>query len=442
MIVFCTTCKGRAPHVKLTLPRNLADNRDHEDCKFVLLDYNSPDDLAAYLKLNHWPDIVSGRLAVYSMLPGPDGPIPFRMAHAKNLAHRCGLLEGADILVNLDADNYTGPGFAAYVAAQMAERGTYLWSRMQKGVLARGISGRIAVTAHAFLKLGGYNEKYDTWSPDDKDFNARLQRFGYAGREIDERFLEAIPHNDKIRFREYQHAQTDQGEDFFDLSDDDTTIANFGKFGCATVYRNFDFASPIELAPLPTRVFGIGLHKTATTSLHEALTILGYDSAHWLDAHWAKAIYQEMVAMGRSPTLERHYALSDLPIGILYRELDRAYPGSKFILTVRDEAQWLDSVRRHWDPDINPFRRQWNSDPFSHALHKIVYGQKGFDADVMLERYRRHNAEVREYFAGRSDDLLVTRAADGWEKICRFLGKPVPSMPYPWRNGRSKAEVA
>ena len=53
MIVFCTTCRGRADHVEKTLPQNLADN---PNSKFVLLDYNSQDNLVPYLKANHAND--------------------------------------------------------------------------------------------------------------------------------------------------------------------------------------------------------------------------------------------------------------------------------------------------------------------------------------------------------------------------------------------------
>ena len=35
MIVFCTTCKGRAQHLEQTLPQNLADNAHYEHCKEV-----------------------------------------------------------------------------------------------------------------------------------------------------------------------------------------------------------------------------------------------------------------------------------------------------------------------------------------------------------------------------------------------------------------------
>jgi hypothetical protein len=130
--------------------------------------------------------------------------------------------------------------------------------------------------------------------------------------------------------------------------------------------------------------------------------------------------------------LEKSYALSDLPIPLLYRELDKAYPGSRFILTVRDESAWLESVRNHFS-DRNPFRWEWDVHPFPNRIHKELYGRKTFDADVFLERYRRHNAEVVEYFKHRPKDLLVMQMdkGAGWLQICSFLGKPIPSAPYP-----------
>lgn len=444
MIAFCTTCKGRVQHVEQTLLKNMRDNT-RDNCTFIVLDYNSRDGLDRYLK-GFCNEIQSGKLAVYSFPTANK----FHMAHAKNMAHRCGMLEGANVLCNLDADNFAGEGAADYIEGQIGSPSRcFLWSEMVKdgeGRLPKGISGRIAVTTDAFVKVGGYDEKYATWSPDDKDFQTRLCRLGYYAQKMDNRFLKAILHNDRLRFREYPEAKSQVTEDGFhsDIYESENTIANFGNFGCGTVYRNFDFDHPIELKPLPTRIFGIGLHKTATTSLHKALQILGYDSAHWENAHWAKAIWDEMKSSGRSLTLEKHYALSDLPISILYKELDKAYPGSKFILTIRDEADWLRSVRDHWDSDKNPFRAAWATDPFTHRIHKELYGQKGFDADVFLKRYRRHNAEVQEYFGNRSDDLLIMQQHRlGWIELCKFLNKPVPDQSYPKAfvtNSQGKAE--
>jgi hypothetical protein len=428
-IVFCTTCKDRTQHLKFTLPKNLEDNKNYDNCKFIVLDYNSQDDFSTYILSKHKADIASGRLIIYSLLPGENGPRPFHMAHAKNMAHRLGIMESADILVNLDADNYTGIDFAKYIAAQMQED-AFLWAKMAPGRLSRGISGRIVVTAKAFLKAGGYDEKYDTWAPDDKDFNARLWRLEYIGREINEKYLNAVPHNDKMRFREYKHAMSDTGEDQFDISVSETAIANFGNIGTGIVFKNFDFSNPIEIVNIPTRIFGIGFHKTATSSLHRALTILGYDSAHWKNAHWAKAIWTEMLDIGQSITLERSYALCDLPITILYKQLDLAYPGSKFILTIRDENEWLESIRKHWTQNTNKFRYAWDKDPFSHFIHKEIYGRRDFDAETFLARYKRHTIEVVEYFKSRPSDLLVFYS-DGWTNLCEFLNKSIPNTLYP-----------
>src|ERR1700678_3469629 len=91
-VVFCTTCKGRTNHIERTLPKNLKDN---PNAKFVLVDYASQDHLSTYLAQAHMEDMIFGRLVVYSYR----GEHPFRMAHAKNMAHRCGMLEGGDILV-------------------------------------------------------------------------------------------------------------------------------------------------------------------------------------------------------------------------------------------------------------------------------------------------------------------------------------------------------
>jgi hypothetical protein len=436
-VAFATTCKGRAQHIKQTLPRNLADN---PSAKFILLNFNSPDDLVPYLQSAHARDIESGRLVVYSLMESG----PFQMARAKNLAHRCAMREGADILCNVDADNATGPGFAEYLQCMFDQArydrdmfacpNIFLWARVIPGQGKRGVSGRIAMTSRAFLLAGGYDERYADWGPDDKDMTARLERLGLLPVEIEDCYLDAIRHKDKLRFREYPHARPEPGATSHDgYLGSECTVANSGNFGCGTVYRNFDFARPIKLRPLPTRIFGIGMQKTATTSLDHALRLLGFDSAHWLDGKWAVAILREMRAKGRSETLERHYALCDLPIAILFKELDRAYPGSKFILTVRDEVDWLVSTRDHWSYEHNKFRPDWDKWPAANIIHRATYGQTHFDASVMLARYRQHNAEVREYFRNRPDDLLVmdmSRGA-GWKELCPFVERPIPTSDYP-----------
>jgi hypothetical protein len=431
MIAFCTPVRNREQHLKRTLPKNLADNANFPDCKFIVLDYGSEYDIQNYIITYHAEDILSGRLVFYSFPTATR----FNMAHAKNMAHRCAMLEGANIFCEIDADNFTGEGFAEYLAEKFREPNIFMWTRVRpldgSDKLPRGCSGRIAVRANDFLKVGGYDEKYDTWGPDDKDFNARLRLLGLDAREIDHRFIDVILHNDKMRFKDYKHRRDASDSGDFEVNPEGA-IANYGKFGMGTVYRNFS-AKPVELGPLPARIFGIGMHKTGTTSLHHAFEILGYDSGHWKSAHWAKAIWREMNTLGRSRTLEKSYALSDLPIPLLYEQLDVAYPGSKFILTLRREDLWIETVRKHWDHKFNKFRKNWGNDPFTDRIHSVLYGRPDFHAPTMLKRYRRHNSEVLKYFAGRPDDFLVMDmdCGAGWVDLCEFLGQPVPGGPYP-----------
>lgn len=433
-IAFCSTCRGRVQHLRETLPKNLADNASFENTVFIVLGYGDRDGLDEFMRS---PEIMqhiqSGRVVYYNF-PEPE---VFHMAGAKNMAHRCGMREGATILVNLDADNFTTPNFAQYIADQFKEDPKcFLWAKMLRGVLPRGINGRIAMTKHAFLNIGGYDEKFDTWNHDDKDANMRLRRLGYNGRQIHPRYLDAIRHTDKMRFKEYPHVEKLSYDEPVEwLMTSDATIANYGKIGCGTVYRNFS-SEPIELKPVPTRIFGIGMHKTATTSLHLAMKILNFDSAHWLTAHWAKAIWLEMKQWGKSNTLERSYHLCDLPIPMLFRELDKGYPNSKFILTLLDEEVWVRAAEIHWSPR-NRFRSAWDSDPFSHQVHQALYGQRHFDREVFLARFRRHNAEVLEYFKDRPQDLLImnmSATGAGWRELCPFVGKPIPNVPYPHGN--------
>ena len=51
----------------------------------------------------------------------------------------------------------------------------------------------------------------------------------------------------------------------------------------------------------------------------------------------------------------------------------------------------------------------------------------------MMERYRRHNAEVLEYFKERPRDLLQMDMDNGgsWDPLCSFLDKPIPDVAYP-----------
>jgi hypothetical protein len=439
-VAFATTCRGRLCHLSLTLPKNLSEQADAKDCVFVVLDYNDQEGLPEYIQREHSADLDSGRLVYYRT----NDPPRFHMAKAKNQAHRCAIMEGAAVLVNCDSDNWLPKGFGPWVQNKFASaeedceaifigtRGNHRGPGSLTGVKTPpGCFGRIGVTTQAFRHAGGYAEEFADWSPDDRDFAQRVSNLGYGWRQIRPCFLGAIKHGAGLRFREYEPAEGSGFDEAAVLATRaDMRIANAGNIGTGVVYRNFS-KEPIEITTIPTRVFGLGLHKTGTTSLTHAFRMLGYDAAHWESPHWARYVWQEMKAAGKSRTLEMHYALSDLPIPLLYRELDHAYPGSKFILTVRDEDEWLNSIRVHWQA----MRQGWDNDVFSNEIHRELYGTTEFDEQVFRNRYRRHNEDVMAYFRGRPDFMVLEIAPETqMGTFCRFLGVTPMGRKFPHRH--------
>lgn len=173
---------------------------------------------------------------------------------------------------------------------------------------------------------------------------------------------------------------------------------------------------------LKAKVFGIGFHKTGTKSLGHALGLLGYRVAGPIGAQ-NPGIAQQAVAIALAHATD-YDAFNDNPWPLLYKTLDATFPGSRFILTVRDEQRWLRSVLRYFGAKDTPMRR-WIYGPGTPRGNEATY----------LARYRRHNAEVREYFADRNDLLVLDlERGHGWPELCAFLDAAVPEAPFPHLN--------
>jgi len=107
-ISLCTTCMGRAHDLKVTLPRNLEHNAAYTNVEFVILDYNSRDDLEDWMRRNMMHHIEAGTVAYYKTVE----PRYYTLCHSRNVAF---LAASGDVVNSVDADNFTGEGFAAYV---------------------------------------------------------------------------------------------------------------------------------------------------------------------------------------------------------------------------------------------------------------------------------------------------------------------------------------
>ncbi len=200
---------------------------------------------------------------------------------------------------------------------------------------------------------------------------------------------------------------------------------------------------PPEERSLP-RVFGLGLSRTGTRSLTAALHCLGWDTVHYpTDVQSLRDLER---GDGRFALLEHYDGLTDITASPYYAQLDANYPGSKFVLTVRDEDAWIRSARNHWAgrPAHNDSTKDEVHLRVRRLLRAATYGCYEFQEQRFRWVYRQHLEAVKRYFAGRPEDLLLYPLCEGagWEPLCEFLGVPCPSEPFPHKGRKVSARAA
>ena len=199
------------------------------------------------------------------------------------------------------------------------------------------------------------------------------------------------------------------------------------------------------------KVFCIGQNKTGTTSMAAALAQLGYkvgeqSVAELLIEDWSRRDFRRIVRYCASAD-----AFQDIPFSLdyTYQAVDCAYPGSKFILTVRSSGdEWYASLIRFHTKIIGKNRLPTAADlkEFSYRrrgwlweVMRLIYGdaeESLYDRETYIRRYEEHNRRVLDYFRNRPDDLLVLNVADhdAMRKLCSFLGKKYDDSAMPHLN--------
>ena len=190
--------------------------------------------------------------------------------------------------------------------------------------------------------------------------------------------------------------------------------------------KNSSYLPISKPSPIKERVFGIGCPRTGTTTLGMCLYTLGFR-----ETGWNEQLFTQVYNGSIDQTLkfaQKYYGFNDLPWCMLYKELDEAFPGSKFILTIRKSTPtWLRSFQSHHKKTFGRVLDDQGlptSDTSSRIWPRGVSG------------YEEHNASVLEYFSSRPDDLatLCWEEGDDWNKLCGFLDLPVPGAIFPHLN--------
>jgi hypothetical protein len=201
------------------------------------------------------------------------------------------------------------------------------------------------------------------------------------------------------------------------------------------------------------KIFCVGRNKTGTTSLAVALREMGYvvgdqARAEHLLPDWGRRDFSRIIRYCYSAQ-----AFQDIPFSLPYtfQAVDMHFPGSKFILTVRDTPeQWYESLIKFHTNAKSLGKERMAS---LTALKEVTYRYKGFAYDarvlvhdcteddpynkqILIDHYNFHNQMVRDYFRNRPQDFLVLNVAEkgAYPKLCNFLGRPCAREEFPWEN--------
>ncbi|WP_165384722.1 glycosyltransferase family A protein [Sphingobacterium corticibacterium] len=195
-ISFCTVCMNRLSYLEQTLPVNLIDNQDYENLEFILLDYNSFDGLESWVREHMQAYLETGKLIYYKTTT----PVHFNRSHSKNLVHK---LATGDLVCNIDADNYTGKGFAAYLNREFKnDDSIFLTAIDASGAREKcDVLGRICVKRTDFHNIGGYDERMTSYGFDDYDLANRLELNNVSRKlmESNPAYFDAISHSQAER---------------------------------------------------------------------------------------------------------------------------------------------------------------------------------------------------------------------------------------------------
>jgi len=209
-------------------------------------------------------------------------------------------------------------------------------------------------------------------------------------------------------------------------------------------------SEPVE-RKAPFLVIGSSFGRTGTYSLKLALDQLGLKCYHMIEVFAGGRKHLDFwVRVGEGKPFDWEEVMSgyqascDFPASPYYKEFMEKYPDAKVVHLERDFDSWhksvLDTIFNHssrtsWSNwtlrMVMPFFRR-----FHYMTHLLIWEQvfKGRLEDKEFARkiYEDYNRTVIKTVP--PERLLVMKIQDGWVPLCKFLGRPVPTTPFPKEN--------
>ena len=195
------------------------------------------------------------------------------------------------------------------------------------------------------------------------------------------------------------------------------------------------------------KVFCIGLSKTGTTSLEQALKDLGYRLG---DQHQGELLLQEYTVRNFRPIVEFCLTADAFQeLRFLFPHLsrvDQSFPNanSSFrsaMIPINGIVPWSGSTafigggriptKDDWSGHLSYPGFVWDSVKLLlNPAEEDIYHKP-----TLVSYYDRHNADVRDYFRSKANFLEINLSDKGaYGRFCDFLGKEPIAEDFPWLN--------
>jgi hypothetical protein len=188
------------------------------------------------------------------------------------------------------------------------------------------------------------------------------------------------------------------------------------------------------------KVFCIGLSRTGTNSLSDALKVLGLNGKHWNGENSQILEWHD---------IENFQFLSDTPISFIFETLYYAYPDAYFIYTTRNKAAWVTSMENHfkWASGFDGFKKIVDNfnrgkegslirEPIWGVIHKNLYT----NSSSWGEAHDNYDQRVKKFFSAKDNASFLPfdislNDAKKWELLSKFIGLDfVPLRSFPRKN--------
>lgn len=170
---------------------------------------------------------------------------------------------------------------------------------------------------------------------------------------------------------------------------------------------------------MKSKVWCLGLSRTGTSTLSEILNRSGFNHIHYPSDH---DMFNGV-----------NDGAGDIPVIPVYKELDKKFPNSKFVYTIRNKDAWLKSMEPYLER-----KKNWDQASRQVNIRKAVYNQPFFDYNTYSKAYDDHDKDVRSYFKNRPYDFLVLDiiGGDKPQKLFDFLNitNYTPPEEFPHYN--------